>query len=52
MPSTILGVLEILFHLILVTVLQSKHCYYSHFTQEEVEKQKLLSLAQGHTVDE
>lgn len=41
MPNTILGVSEILFHLILITVLQSRHCYYSHFTQEEVEKRKL-----------
>lgn len=40
MPDTIPVALQI-FHLILVKILQSRYCYYSHFYNEEVEAPKL-----------
>lgn len=39
-PESILGFLDALFHLQLITILQSVYCDYDHFTAERTEAQK------------
>lgn len=48
MPGIILRILQILFHLLLVTTRQSCY-YYSHFTDEEIEVEKFSHLPKAHS---